>query len=96
MLFRSEDFAFRYLNPAEYRQIAGALAEKRADRERYIASLVESLSAQLREAGLKAEVYGRPKHLYSIYRKMTRKGLRFEELSDVRAVRILLPSVEDC
>ena len=91
-----EDFAFRYLNPVEYREIAQALAEKRADRERYIATLVESLSTQLREAGLTAEVYGRPKHLYSIYRKMTRKGLRFEELSDVRAVRVLLASVEEC
>src|SRR5256886_7254713 len=79
-----EDLAFRYLEPQEYRRVAAALNERRADRERYIETLCAQLHARLRAAGIEAEVYGRPKHIYSIYRKMQRKQLAFEQLFDVR------------
>ena len=91
-----EDLAFRYLEPSEYRHIAAALNERRADRERYIASVCETLRAEIGKSGVQAEVYGRPKHIYSIYRKMERKHLAFEEVFDVRAVRIVVASVPDC
>jgi len=91
-----EDLAFRYLEPEEYRAIAGALNERRADRERYIQSLCGSLGAELRNAGVVAEVYGRPKHMYSIFRKMQRKQVPFEQLFDVRAVRVVVSSVPEC
>jgi len=91
-----EDLAFRYLEPEEYRRIAGALNERRADRERYIEELCVRLRSQLEAAGIQAEVYGRPKHMYSIYRKMQRKQLAFEQLFDVRAVRVVVATVRDC
>ncbi len=91
-----EDLAFRYLEPEEYRRIAAALNERRADRERYIEALCATLRAELEKAGIKAEVYGRPKHMYSIYRKMARKHLAFEQLFDVRAVRVIVESIPDC
>ena len=84
-----EDLAFRFLQPDDYRRIAAALAEKRADRERYIAELCRTLEDMLRGAGIDAEVYGRPKHIYSIHRKMERKQLTFEQVFDLRAVRIV-------
>jgi len=91
-----EDLAFRYLEPQEYRRVAAALNERRADRERYIEGLCAELHARLRGAGIEAEVYGRPKHIYSIYRKMQRKQLAFEQLFDVRAVRVVVASVPEC
>ncbi|HET7812384.1 MAG TPA: HD domain-containing protein [Steroidobacteraceae bacterium] len=91
-----EDLAFRFLHPEDYRRIASALAEKRADRERYITELCRSLEDMLRAAGLDAEVYGRPKHIYSIHRKMERKQLTFEQVFDLRAVRIVTGTVADC
>ena len=91
-----EDLAFRYLEPEEYRRIAAELNERRADRERYIESLCETLRAELAKAGIVAGVYGRPKHMYSIYRKMARKHLAFEQLFDVRAVRVVVDSIPDC
>jgi GTP pyrophosphokinase len=91
-----EDLAFRYLEPEEYRRIASALNERRADRERYIDELCEHLRAELRTAGVEADVYGRPKHMYSIHRKMQRKQLAFEQLFDVRAVRIIVATLRDC
>jgi len=91
-----EDLAFRYLEPDAYRQIASALNERRADRERYIDSFCALLRTALAEAGIAAEVHGRPKHIYSIYRKMQRKQLAFEKIYDVRAVRIVTDSVSDC
>jgi GTP pyrophosphokinase len=91
-----EDLAFRYLEPEEYRRIAAAVNERRADRERYIASVCLKLHQELAKAGIRAEVYGRPKHMYSIYRKMQRKQLAFEQLFDVRAVRIVVDSIRDC
>src|SRR5580693_1164676 len=91
-----EDLAFRYLEADEYRRVAAALNERRADRERFIEALCEELRAQLQSAGVAAEVYGRPKHIYSIYRKMQRKQLAFEQLFDVRAVRVVVASVPEC
>ena len=91
-----EDLAFRYLEPGEYRRIAAALNERRADRERYIDTLCRELRAALAAAGIAAEVYGRPKHMYSIYRKMQRKQLAFEQLFDVRAVRVVVATIPEC
>ena len=91
-----EDLAFRYLEAEEYRRVAAALNERRADRERFIEALCEELHAQLQSAGIEAEVYGRPKHIYSIYRKMQRKQLDFAQLFDVRAVRVVVSSVPEC
>jgi GTP pyrophosphokinase len=91
-----EDLAFRYLEPEEYRRVAAALNERRADRERYIELLCEELRGQLDSAGIEAQVYGRPKHIYSIYRKMQRKQLDFSQLFDVRAVRVVVGSIPEC
>ncbi len=91
-----EDYAFRYLEPDEYRRIAGSLNERRADREDYIARLRTTLTGELAAAGIEATVEGRPKHIYSIWKKMTQNGLAFEQLYDVRAVRILVATIADC
>jgi GTP pyrophosphokinase len=91
-----EDLAFRYLEPVTYKQIAGFLAERRVDREAYIARFVEQLSNELTTAGVKAEVTGRAKHIFSIWRKMQRKHKDFSEIFDVRAVRVLVDTVRDC
>ncbi|WP_392552295.1 GTP diphosphokinase [Orbus wheelerorum] len=91
-----EDFCFRYLQPDEYRLIANQLHEKRMDRERYINDFVANLQNVMNQDDIKAEVYGRPKHIYSIWRKMERKNLTFDSLYDIRAVRIICQRVEDC
>jgi len=92
-----EDLAFRYLEPADYKQIAGFLAERRVDREAYIERFVNTLSNELKKAGIAAaDVNGRAKHIYSIWRKMQRKHKDFREIFDVRAVRILVDSIRDC
>lgn len=91
-----EDLAFRWLEPEGYQRIARALAERRTDRERYIDELCDTLRAALSEAGIHGEVQGRAKHIYSIHRKMQRKQLEFERLSDVRAVRIVCDTVPEC
>ncbi len=91
-----EDLAFRYLEPEEYRRIATALNSRRAERERYIADLTRALEHGLSAAGIGARVEGRPKHIYSIWRKMQAKQLHFEQLMDVRAARVLVDSVADC
>jgi GTP pyrophosphokinase len=92
-----EDLAFRYLEPDDYHRIARALAERRVDRERYIERLCARLREELADAGVAAlAVYGRPKHIYSIWNKMQRKHIAFEQLFDVRAVRIVVESVADC
>lgn len=85
-----EDLAFRYLEPKAYKQIATQLAERRVERTRKIEVVVSRLRAKLKEMGLKADVTGRPKHMYSIYRKMQRKHLDFDHIYDVQAVRVIL------
>lgn len=91
-----EDLSFRYLNPDTYKQIAGLLDERRVDRERYIQNVLEILQKEIERAGIKAWVSGRPKHIYSIWRKMNKKGLQFDQLYDVRATRVLVDKVADC
>jgi GTP pyrophosphokinase len=91
-----EDLSFRELEPAAYQQIAKALNEKRVDREHYISQVLEQLNVALRAAGLSATTQGRPKHIFSIYRKMQRKQLSFAQVYDIRAVRVIVPSISDC
>mgnify|MGYP000872784805 CR=1 FL=1 len=91
-----EDLAFRYLQPDVYRGIARQLDERRADRESWIATARTALADALARAGIRADVAGRPKHIYSIWRKMQRKGLAFDELFDVRALRVLVDDVATC
>ncbi len=91
-----EDLSFKYQNPEEYQKITDLAEEKRQERLDYIASFVAILQEALSKAGIKAEVAGRPKHIYSIYRKMQKKHLKFSELYDIRAVRILVNTVEEC
>ncbi len=91
-----EDWACRYLDGETYRRIAALLDEKRGDRERYIATVLATLKAELDKNGIKAEVMGRPKHIASIINKMRRKNLGFEQLYDIRAVRVLVEKEADC
>lgn len=91
-----EDLALRYLDAAVYKQIAKALEERRIDRERYIARAMDELREHLHAAHVRAEVSGRIKHIYSIWRKMQRKQLPFTQIFDVRAVRVMVASVNDC
>jgi len=91
-----EDISFRYLHPQTYKALAKQLDERRLDRENYISAFVEELQQLLREQDIDAEVYGRPKHIYSIWRKMQKKHLQFDQLFDIRAVRILTDSLKDC
>ena len=92
-----EDYCFRALHPQCYRQIAKFdLGERRVDREKYIANFVADLTASLKEELDEVQVYGRPKHIYSIWKKMQKKNLRFDQLFDIRAVRVIVPKLEDC
>src|SRR5690606_41493185 len=91
-----EDLAFRHLEPETYRRIARLLDEKRADRERYIEQVKAALDAALAEHGLHAEVAGRPKHIYSIWKKMQKKGVPIGEPYALRAVRVLVDDVAAC
>ena len=91
-----EDLAFRYLEPDTYKRIAKALKEKRAEREKFIDEVKKVLRIELDNAGIDAEISGRPKHIYSIWRKMRRKGRGLESLYDIRAVRLLVRDVKDC
>ncbi|MRJ40967.1 MULTISPECIES: GTP diphosphokinase [Idiomarina] len=91
-----EDLAFRYLHPNTYKAIAKQLLERRIDRETYIHDFVHQLQQALHDECVEATVYGRPKHIYSIWRKMQKKHLNFTELYDIRAVRIITTSLKDC
>ncbi|OKP03098.1 GTP diphosphokinase [Xenorhabdus eapokensis] len=91
-----EDFCFRYLHPDEYKKIAKLLHERRIDREQYIEKFVTTVRKYMLKEGVRAEIYGRPKHIYSIWRKMQKKALSFDELFDVRAVRIVVERLQDC
>ena len=91
-----EDGALRELDPDAYAEIARLLAERREEREAFIGEVVSALSAKLAEEGLRGSVKGRPKHLYSIYKKMQRKELDFTQLYDVSAVRVVTERVQDC
>ncbi|MGO3282566.1 MAG: RelA/SpoT family protein [Psychrobacter sp.] len=91
-----EDLAFRYLAPDRYKEIAKLLSEKRSERESYIQRVQDQLNEALAEANIEAEVSGRVKHIYSIYRKMKLKGLSFHQLYDIRALRVLVNNHSDC
>ncbi|MFB3064026.1 MAG: bifunctional (p)ppGpp synthetase/guanosine-3',5'-bis(diphosphate) 3'-pyrophosphohydrolase [Gammaproteobacteria bacterium] len=91
-----EDLAFRYLEPEHYRRIARDLRERRKDRETYLGRVQTLLHKELEKAGVSAEISGRPKHIYSIWRKMQRNDLAFEQVLDIRAIRIMVGSVADC
>lgn len=91
-----EDLAFRYLEPVTYKQIAQSLNEKRTERESFIATVKSQLLVELAKAGLDADISGRPKHIYSIWRKMQRKGSGLEHIFDERAVRVLVNDVREC
>ena len=88
-----EDLAFRYVSPAKYKEIAEQLAERRPDRETQIQAIVDSLKTLFEEHEIKVEITGRPKHIYSIYKKMQEKDKAFEMVRDVRAVRLIVPDV---
>ena len=91
-----EDLSFRFLEPDTYRQVAKLLDEKRVEREAHVEKLRLQLADDLRQQGIHATVQGRPKHIYSIVKKMRGKSLGFEQVYDIRALRIVVPSVPDC
>src|ERR671923_951625 len=91
-----EDMSFRFLEPELYKRIAGMLDEKRLEREHYIRRAIEILTRELTQVGVKAEITGRPKHIYSIWNKMRTKQLDFSEVYDVRALRVIVPELKDC
>ncbi|MCB0171198.1 MAG: GTP diphosphokinase [Anaerolineae bacterium] len=91
-----EDLSFRYMEPELYKQIAQLVDERRINRERYINEVAETLKTELLNRGIDADVTGRPKHIYSIWRKMRRKGVDFDQIYDVRAVRVLVLELADC
>ena len=91
-----EDLSFRYLNPVRYHQIAKALDERRVDREKYIEKAIKRIKQELAKVNIEADVNGRPKHIYSIWKKMSRKGVGLDQIYDVRAVRILADNLKDC
>ncbi len=91
-----EDLSFRYLHPEEYKSIAKQLQSKRSERETYIQTVIQTLDGMLKDANIKAKIAGRPKHIYSIWKKMQRKQLPIDELYDLRAVRVYVDSVQLC
>lgn len=96
MKWELEDLAFRYSNPDKYKDIAEKLAERRIDREQEIQQIIENLGKILDQVGIKAEISGRPKHIFSIFRKMMEKGRPFENLMDLRAVRLIVTDIPSC
>ncbi|PFO03598.1 (p)ppGpp synthetase [Bacillus sp. AFS076308] len=91
-----EDTALRYLNPQQYYRIVNLMKKKRAEREQYLDDVVEEVKGRLDEVSIKAELSGRPKHIYSIYRKMALQNKQFSEIYDLLAVRIVVNSIKDC
>lgn len=91
-----EDLCFRYLHEEEYYELVNQIAEKRIERETYIAKIVEDIYSKLEEASIDSDIDGRPKHFFSIYKKMTNKNKSIEQIFDLTAIRILVNSVKDC
>ena len=91
-----EDLSFRYIEPQDYKKIAKLLDEKRLDRQHYIENVQNILQDEVTAAGIQAEIQGRAKHIYSIWRKMKRKNIGFSQVYDIRAFRVLVPDVRDC
>jgi guanosine-3',5'-bis(diphosphate) 3'-pyrophosphohydrolase len=91
-----EDLSFRHLEPAIYKDIARQLSDRRVVRERYIAQVIEALIAELQKIGIKADITGRPKHIFSIYRKMRARQADISQIYDLLAVRVLVETVPEC
>ena len=91
-----EDLSFRYIEPEQYKKIANLLDERRQDREEFIAEVISILNVEFKNAGINAVLSGRPKHIYSIWKKMDRKGVAFHDIFDVSAVRVLVDNLSDC
>ncbi|GGN97449.1 RelA/SpoT family protein [Saccharibacillus kuerlensis] len=91
-----EDIALRYLNPQQYYRIANLMHKKRAEREQFISDVIVRIGEKLEEMGIEADLSGRPKHIYSVYKKMTNKNKQFNEIYDLLAIRILVDNVKDC
>lgn len=91
-----EDIALRYLNPQQYYRIANLMRKKRAEREEYIANVIARIKEKLEEMGVEADLLGRPKHIYSVYKKMTTKNKQFNEIYDLLAIRIIVNNIKDC
>ena len=91
-----EDLSFRFLEPETYKRIAKMLDERRSEREAFISDAIATLEREVSTVGIRCEVSGRPKHIYSIYNKMRGKKLDFSQLYDIRAVRVLVPKIQDC
>ncbi len=91
-----EDLSFRYVNPEKYKEIAEQISDRRSVREEQISNIIEHLSTVLRQAGIKVEISGRPKHIYSIYKKMAQKGKSFEMVRDIRGVRLMVADIPAC
>jgi RelA/SpoT family (p)ppGpp synthetase len=96
MKWELEDLAFSYLDPEKYHEIARLIDQRRQERERYIKKTIVILQQALTEAGISAEISGRPKHIYSIYRKMHRKGVGFDHIYDLGGIRVIVEEVRDC
>lgn len=91
-----EDVSLRYLNPQQYYRIVNLMQQKRAEREEYVHQVMDEMKSKLKEVNIQVDISGRPKHIYSIYRKMAKQGKQFNEIYDLLAVRIIVQNIKDC
>jgi guanosine-3',5'-bis(diphosphate) 3'-pyrophosphohydrolase len=91
-----EDIALRYLNPQQYYRIVNLMQKKRAEREQYLEDVISNMNEKLGEMGIQGDISGRPKHIYSIYKKMSSKGKQFNEIYDLMALRVIVDGIKDC